>query len=42
MARDTVFIEVPKEAPRQVQPKDDAVQDADIDAIFQQATELFD
>lgn len=40
--RDTVFIEVPKEAPRQIQPKDDAVQDADIDAIFQQATELFD
>ena len=42
VARDTVFIEVPKEAPRQIQPKDDAVQDADIDAIFQQATELFD
>ena len=42
VARDTVFIEVPKEAPRQIQPKEDAVQDADIDAIFQQATELFD
>ena len=42
VARDTVFIEVPKEAPRRIQPKDDAVQDADIDAIFQQATELFD
>ena len=39
---DTVFVEVPKEAPRPIRAKEDAVNDADIDAIFQQATELFD